>query len=261
MVSTLDGIKQVLGDLFLRVRDRSDRQSRPPNDPQDALGQTPTEQPIVKFWPAVKPVRVPRLTDSEIAVTSSAFDQGIWINVLEKAFGEVRLAQPQTKRADDEIDLDVISRGGKIRNTIQLMTGHKAFDISIRKVKNKKLAPPTGAEIPRISTRLDSVFSKAFASNRLVCAEIAPGVSGKDIPPGLVGSIALRYLRSYQTKRKSDGDRVESARQRLHAEDVSRRPGTRISGKGRSLSGSPRRFRAHLQSRHLRDELPAAPRA
>ncbi len=190
---TLDGVKQgSLGDCYFMcvIGATVNRDSQTIRRMLHANSDGTTD---VKF-PAVGIVRVGPLTDGQIALTSSAADQGIWINVLEKAFGEVRFSQPQTKRAEDEIDLDVISRGGKIRNTIQLMTGHKAFDISIRKLKNKKLVPPTGAEIPRISARLDSVFSKAFATNRLVCADIAQGVNGKDVPPGLFGRHAYAVL-------------------------------------------------------------------
>ena len=113
---------------------------------------------------------------------------------IEKAFGTVKYAQPNSHKSDDDLDLDVISRGGKILSTIQLMTGHKAFVITIRKYKSKKYHLPTREELPRMLTRLDSAFSKAFASNRLVCADIAPGIKGKDIPPGLSGRHAYAVL-------------------------------------------------------------------
>ena len=189
---TLDGVKQgSLGDCYFMcvIGATVNRDSQTIRRMLHANSDGTTD---VKF-PAVGIVRVGPLTDGQIALTSSAADQGIWINVLEKAFGEVRFAQPQTKRAEDEIDLDVISRGGKIGNTIQLMTGHKAFDISIRKLKNKKLVPPTGAEIPRISARLDSVFSKAFATNRLVCADRTRS-QWKRRSAGFVRSARLRGL-------------------------------------------------------------------
>jgi hypothetical protein len=190
---TLGGVKQgALGDCYFMCVIGA-TVNRDPQTVRRMLHANPDGTTDVKF-PAVGIVRVGRLTDGQIALTSSAADQGIWINVLEKAFGEVRFSQPQTKHADDEIDLDVISHGGKIQNTIQLMTGHKAVDIWIRKYKNKKLHAPTGAEVPRIIARLDSVFSKAFATNRLVCADIAPGVTGKDVPPGLVGRHAYGVL-------------------------------------------------------------------
>jgi hypothetical protein len=190
---TLEGIKQgALGDCFFMCVIGA-TVNRDPQTVRKMLRANPDGTTQVMF-PSLQSVRVPRLTDGEIALTSSAADQGLWINVLEKAFGEVKYAHPQTQRGDDDLDLDVISRGGKILTTIQLMTGHKAFVIPIRNFKNKQLQLPTEAEIPRTTKRLDSAFSKAFATNRLVCAEIAPGVTGKDIPPGLVGKHAYAVL-------------------------------------------------------------------
>jgi hypothetical protein len=146
------------------------------------------------WFPGSKPFRVPRLTDSEIALTSSAGNEGIWVNILEKALGKKKFANPKTHQSDDDIDLDVMSRGGKIISTIQLMTGHKAVEVTIRKYKGKKFHRPARTEMPRLLTRLDSVFSKAFAANRLVCADIAPGIKGVDTPPGLSGKHAYAIL-------------------------------------------------------------------
>jgi hypothetical protein len=190
---TLEGIRQgALGDCFFMCVIGA-TVHRDPQTILRMLHANPDGSTDVHF-PAVGTVRVEPLTDGQIALTSSAADQGIWINVLEKAFSEVKFAHPNTQHSEDEIDLDVISRGGKILTTIQLMTGHKAFVISIRKYKNKKYRLPRGAEISRTMSRLDSAFSNAFATNRLVCADIAPGVPGKNIPPGLVGKHAYAVL-------------------------------------------------------------------
>ncbi len=207
----LDGIKQgALGDCFFMcvIGATVDRDPRAIRDMLHANADGTTD---VTF-PASKSVRVPRLTDGEIALTSSAADQGIWVNVLEKAFGEVKNCevkngeakngQPKTHHSADEIDLDLISRGGKIRTTIELVTGHKAAVVAIRKYKDKKYPLPSESEIPRVLARLDSVFSKAFADRRLVCADIAPGVKGKDIPPGLIGRHAYAVLAYDQTSRQ-----------------------------------------------------------
>lgn len=190
---TLDGIKQgALGDCFFMCVIGA-AVNRDPQTIRKMLLANSDGTTDVRF-PGVKPVHVARLTDGEIALTSSAADQGIWINVLEKAFGEMRYAQPNSHHSQDEIDLDMISRGGKILSTIELITGHKAVVMPIRKYKNKKYHVPTEAEIPGTMTRLDSALDKAFSTNRLVCADIAPGVPGKDIPPGLIGRHAYAVL-------------------------------------------------------------------
>jgi Calpain family cysteine protease len=190
---TLEGIKQgSLGDCFFMCVIGA-TVNRDPQTIRKMLHANPDGTTDVRF-PGSKRVHVPPLTDSEIALTSSAADQGIWVNVLEKAFGTVKYAQPKSHKSDDDIDLDVISRGGKIQSTVQLMTGHKASVITIRNYKNKKYHLPTRDEMPRLLARLDSTLSKTFAANRIVCADIAAGVKGKDIPPGLSGRHAYAVL-------------------------------------------------------------------
>jgi hypothetical protein len=198
---TLEGVKQgTLGDCFFMCVIGA-TVHRNPQTIRRMLHANPDGTTDVRF-PGSRRVRIPRLTDSEIALTSSAADQGLWVNVLEKAFGTVKYAQPKSHKSDDDIDLDVISRGGKIKLTIQLMTGHKAVEMMIRKYKNKKYHLPTRAELPHMLSRLDSILTRAFAANRLVCADIAAGVKGVDTPPGLSGRHAyaiLGYDRSTHT--------------------------------------------------------------
>jgi Calpain family cysteine protease len=190
---TLEGVRQgALGDCYFMCVIGA-TVNRDPQQIRRMLHANPDGTTDVRF-PGSRPVRVPQLTDSEIALTSSAADQGLWVNVLEKAFGTVKYAQPKSHQSDDDIDLDVISRGGKIKSTIQLMTGHKAVLVTIRKHKNNKYHLPTRTEMPRMLSQLDSIFTKAFAANRLVCADIAPGVKGIDTPPGLSGRHAYAIL-------------------------------------------------------------------
>jgi hypothetical protein len=190
---TLEGIQQgALGDCYFMCVIGA-TVSRNPNTIRRML--RPNADGTTDVWfPGSKPFRVPRLTDSELALTSSAGDQGIWVNILEKALAKVKFAHPKTHESANDIDLDVMSRGGKIVSTIQLMTGHKAVEITIRKYNGKKYHQPARNEIPRLMTRLDTIFTKAFGANRLVCADIAPGVKGVDTPPGLNGKHAYAVL-------------------------------------------------------------------
>jgi Calpain family cysteine protease len=190
---TLQGVKQgALGDCYFMCVIGA-TVNRDPQTIRRMLHPNPDGTTDVIF-PGSRHVRVPRLTDCEIALTSSAGDQGVWVNILEKAFGLVKFAHPKSHQSDKDIDLDVISRGGKITSTIQVMTGHKASVIPIRNYKNNKFHPPGRAEMPRLLARLDSAFSKAFAANRLVCTEIAVGIKGIDTPPGLSGKHAYAVL-------------------------------------------------------------------
>ena len=56
-------------------------------------------------------VLVNRLTDSQIVLSSTARGQGLWLNVLEQAFGQVRKALMLKTRGMSE--LDAISLGGE----------------------------------------------------------------------------------------------------------------------------------------------------
>ena len=59
-----------------------------------------------------------------ISLSSSAGQQGVWLNVLEKVFGELKIATSK-KVHRDNIGLDAIGKGGDADDTISLLTGCK----------------------------------------------------------------------------------------------------------------------------------------
>lgn len=133
-------------------------------------------------FPNGRTVRVGKLTDAEIALGSTAHEQGLWLNVLEKAFGELKIRTPRAKKHEGDIDLDVIARGGDADQTISLLTGHKASYGPIRKGKGKELPPPAEHEAAEIQTRLNELLREAAGQHALVCA----GTSGGKLPPGVI---------------------------------------------------------------------------
>jgi hypothetical protein len=125
-------------------------------------------------------VLVRQLTDAQIALGSSAGSQGLWLNVLEEGFGQVRYLHQQ-KREPGDIPLDLISRGGDPALSITLLTGHKSEGFDVLKhannpVENKKLR---AAMIAGTNGRL------------LMCC----GTPGKgSLPPGVVGGHCYAVL-------------------------------------------------------------------
>jgi hypothetical protein len=121
-----------------------------------------------------KPILVPRLTDAEIALSSNAKDQGLWLNVLEKAAAIVRDSKSTRKEADP-LALDFISRGGDARFSIQLLTGHQAEHFSLR---------PSPKHSERILlAEAAKILASASEHHRLVCC--GTGKHGV-VPPGMV---------------------------------------------------------------------------
>jgi hypothetical protein len=119
-------------------------------------------------------VMVHKLTDSKIALGSSAGKQGLWLNVLEQGFGQVRFAKEPNK-APGDIPLDLISRGGDPQTTIALLTGHKSEFFVVRK----------NAKDPAATKKLRDTMIAGTKGRRLMSCgtpnekvELPPGVPG-----------------------------------------------------------------------------------
>src|SRR6185503_17007118 len=63
-------------------------------------------------------------TDTELAMSSSARQDGLWVNLYEKAVAQVRNdARPEKDRS--EVAIDAIARGGSAGTILALITGHE----------------------------------------------------------------------------------------------------------------------------------------
>lgn len=81
------------------------------------------------------------LTDAELALTSSAGPGGLWLSILEKAYGSIRTESlPEEKQSGSATD--AIARGGSLVATIRLMTGNTTDRIMLR----PRLPRPTAAD-------------------------------------------------------------------------------------------------------------------
>ena len=88
---------------------------------------------IVRFYNA-NPVVIDRPTDGEFATFGNAIDDGIWLNVLEKAFATLKL-KPDGQEDDMYSDIS----GGNSGPAIRLLTGHKTkrFNFTDESLRDK----------------------------------------------------------------------------------------------------------------------------
>lgn len=126
-----------------------------------------------------KSVLVNSLTDSQIALSSTSGDQGLWLNVLEQAFGQVNKAL--TPKDREELGLDSINRGGNACHIITLLTGHPATHIHIRPI-GAKAFPPDLRKRPGLVGQVRNIIQKAVDQKHLL---VAGTTARGTFPPGI----------------------------------------------------------------------------
>lgn len=141
-------------------------------------------------------VHVPKLTDAEIALSSSAGEQGLWLNIIEKAFGEIKMqvrnANPKAHKdtkGPNTLGLDVIARGGFSSEAIEVLSGMHAKYYEIRKGSGEE--PPHIQELPRMKAELHAALSASLPRKFLFCCGV-PGSKSK--PPGIVSNHAYAIV-------------------------------------------------------------------
>ena len=128
-------------------------------------------------------VRTP--TDGEIALTSFAGNQGLWINVLEKAFGSImEAAFPNPTQTDP---IESIAFGGTPIQTIRMMTAHEALFIAIRSPAQD---PLNDAQIHKLKPQVRKVLLDCEKNKRIACAGSPKGGA----PPGVTLQHAYSVL-------------------------------------------------------------------
>jgi hypothetical protein len=113
-----------------------------------------------------------RLTDAQIALGSNAGQQGLWLNVLEEAFGHVRFRKTPKKEPGD-IAIDVISRGGSSSDAIAVLTGHKTASMDCTAHSTE----------PITVGMLKAHLNTGLKAHRLLSASTADKAT---LPPGMV---------------------------------------------------------------------------
>ncbi len=136
-------------------------------------------------------VIVPPLTDAQIGLTSSTGDEGVWIALIEQAYGSIR----NEKRPADQRTLepsDAIARGGSINATIAALTGRVARTTTMRARVDK--AREQGEPIDAIVDDIRRRLAEAFRERRLVGAGTDSTDKGLTLPPGINGKHAYAVL-------------------------------------------------------------------
>lgn len=122
-----------------------------------------------------KTVTVEPFTDVEFALVSTTGDEGLWLPVLEKAFGELRNdSKPEDKRTQSVTD--AIARGGDIGGSIVVLTGHRAERVGLRPDKN-----PAAKNQEAFLETLRTKIGAAVKAKKLVGA----GTDDKPNVPGI----------------------------------------------------------------------------
>lgn len=132
-------------------------------------------------FPSGKRVHVSKLTDAELALGSSAGAQGLWLNVLEKGFGLLKIHTSKNGHQSG-VSMDAIAHGGDADDTIELLSGHKGKYFGIRTGKGKDRGPPPENRIPLLTAQLRQVLRLSNAMHPLLCC----GTSTAKLPPGVV---------------------------------------------------------------------------
>jgi hypothetical protein len=129
-------------------------------------------------------VKVPPITDAQIALGSYTGREGLWLTTLEVADGSLRAGHRRT----DAAALDII-HGGNTAHVIERLTGHKAERIGIRK-RSGGHEPPTGSEVTALKAKVREVLKACEAERRVVTTSI--GKSG--VPPAMGHNHAYAIL-------------------------------------------------------------------
>ncbi len=152
-------------------------------------------------FPDGRSVDLAPLTDVEVAISSSTGDEGLWLPVLEKAFGTLR-KEADPEKYSMESATDAIANGGSTAGTIRALTGRKTESIALK--RRPKAMPPRmtkdrrnvqieadgktpyefALDHAKAQQRVRERVAKALAERRLVAASTAfepqpPGISWK----------------------------------------------------------------------------------
>ena len=142
----------------------------------------------LKLGPHTQRVTLP--TDTELLLSSSNEQAGIWVNLYEKAIGDlVNRLKPLNQQAD--IGLDALAKGGSSGRVLELITGHDVERFSFKFARDTNLSPKLRAEkVADFRAKL----SLAFTQKRLVTAGTLKPATGTAMTPGLTPNHAYAVL-------------------------------------------------------------------
>ncbi len=161
-----------LGDCYL-VAATGAAINRDPMIISKMITMSPDHTSYIVRYPDGNEVRVPALTEGEIAMGGAATKNGLWLRILEKAWG-VRKISGSKKLDPGAEPIDAMGHGGSIRSTLEAMTGHKAVSFRLGNTKQ-------GANVTPDRLRME--LTEAIKDHRLIGAATPSVVTVPGISP------------------------------------------------------------------------------
>jgi hypothetical protein len=133
-------------------------------------------------FPDGEPVRVTHVSDAEIALGSFNGRQGLWLNVLEKAYGQL-VERALARRGEFEDAIDAVGDGGHATSALTLFTGCDAAVVRFRTVDDPS-SMPGSRRVAGFLPLTRSVLTTNLRQGRLTCCETSTAAT----PPGIARS-------------------------------------------------------------------------
>ncbi len=155
---------------------------------------------VVSF-PGGRSVSVPFLSDAELVMGASVgADHGVWLSVLEKAFGLLRKANREERQREDTpagaagsasarpaIIADIMGRGGASAPVIALFTGHR-----VSTVRLDHWIEEDGVEA---TNRLHQLLVELTGAKRLITTSVGRRDAAGATPGGIIRNHVFGVLR------------------------------------------------------------------
>lgn len=129
---------------------------------------------------------VAALTDAELALCGTTGDEGLWLPVLEKAMGQIRI-DGNPKKYTAQTASDALA-GGSTATVIKLLTGHQTARIALHKRVRANVTPQPAAENvappAELAVKVRAALLEASQARRLMncstnTAKHPPGIASK----------------------------------------------------------------------------------
>ena len=166
------------------------------HDPNDVKAMfTKLEDGSIRVKLGKNSVTISPPTDTEIARTATNEDQGIWVNVYEKALGKLR---NEGKKEEDRAGspIDALARGGSAGTILAYITGNEIVRHSCKFAKDEKLSAEE--KETKLKELREHLATATKAKRRMTCG------TDKTTMPGITGNHAYALL-GYD----SESDRVK----------------------------------------------------
>lgn len=146
----------------------------------------------VVTFPGGRSERVAAITDAELALGGTTGDEGLWLPVLEKAMGQIRI-DGNPKKYTAQTASDALA-GGSTATVIKLLTGHQTTRIALHKRVRANATPQPAAENvappAELAVKVRAALLEAGEARRLMTCS----TNTAKHPPGIVGKHAYAIL-------------------------------------------------------------------